>query len=80
MEIKSMLSNRTLNKMLRSSVTLIIFAASPFTAETTTYSYDAKGRLIQVVKSGGPVSGTVTSYEHDKIDNRKRVQTAGAPH
>jgi hypothetical protein len=60
-------------------VAVIAVSAPSLAAETTTYSYDAKGRLIQVVKSGGPVSGTVTTYEHDKASNRKRVQTAGAP-
>ncbi len=51
---------------------------SAMAAETVTYSYDAKGRLVRVVKSGGPNNGAVTIYEHDKADNRKRVQTSGA--
>nr|WP_084787707.1 hypothetical protein [Sphingomonas yabuuchiae] len=47
-------------------------------AETTTYTYDAKGRLVQTVKAGGPGDGTTTTYSHDKADNRTRVVTAGA--
>ncbi len=57
-------------------VTFTVSAA--VSAETATYSYDAKGRLVRVVKSGGPNNGAVTTYEHDKADNRKRVQTSGA--
>lgn len=48
-------------------------------AETITYSYDAKGRLIKVVHSG-PVNGAMTTtYEHDKADNRRRLTNSGAP-
>lgn len=53
--------------------------APALAAETSTYIYDAKGRLVRVVRSGGPNSGTTTNYEHDKANNRKRVQTTGAP-
>ncbi len=53
-------------------------SAAAVSAETATYSYDAKGRLVRVAKSGGPNNGAVTTYEHDKADNRKRVQTSGA--
>jgi hypothetical protein len=46
-------------------------------SETTTYTYDAKGRLVKVQRSGGTNNGTATDYEHDKADNRKRVRTTG---
>ena len=49
-------------------------------AETVSYSYDAKGRLVRVVKSSGPNSGAVTTYDHDKADNRTRIVTSGASH
>ena len=46
-------------------------------AETTTYSYDAKGRLLKVarVRSGTSTGTTTTDYTHDKADNRKKVKT-----
>lgn len=47
-------------------------------AETITYTYDAKGRLVKVVRSGTVNNGVTTDYEHDKADNRKRVKTAGS--
>lgn len=56
-----------------------MICAAPAGAETITYSYDAKGRLVRVVKAGGPTNGTVTTYDHDKADNRKSVKTVGAP-
>ncbi|WP_129524212.1 hypothetical protein [Pelagerythrobacter rhizovicinus] len=47
-------------------------------AETVTYTYDAKGRLVKVERSGSVNSGVDTEYQHDKADNRKRVKTTGA--
>lgn len=48
-------------------------------AETITYAYDAKGRLVKVERSGSVNNGVKTDYEHDKADNRKKVKTTGAP-
>lgn len=48
-------------------------------AETITYAYDAKGRLIRVDRSGGPRSGAATTYGHDRAGNRTVRQTTGAP-
>ena len=47
-------------------------------AETITYSYDAKGRLIRVVKSGAVNNGVTVDYAHDKADNRTNVKVVGA--
>ncbi len=62
------------------AILLISCSSAAISAETTTYTYDAKGRLVQVVKSGGPNGGTTTTYAHDKADNRTRVTTTGVPH
>lgn len=48
-------------------------------AETITYTYDAKGRLVRVVRAGAVNSGIATSYARDKADNRVNVKTTGAP-
>ena len=61
------------------TILLISCSAAAMSAETATYTYDAKGRLIQVIKSGGPNNGTKTAYNHDKADNRTRVVTSGSP-
>ncbi|HQV03031.1 MULTISPECIES: hypothetical protein [unclassified Novosphingobium] len=48
-------------------------------AETVTYTYDAKGRLVKVVRSGTVNNGVQTTYTHDKADNRKNTTTTGSP-
>ena len=58
-----------------------ILAMLPIAAqatETVTYTYDAKGRLVKVERSGTVNNGVDTEYEHDDADNRKRVKTTGA--
>jgi coenzyme F420-reducing hydrogenase delta subunit len=48
-------------------------------AETITYSYDAKGRLVKVVHSGTVNNGVTADYTIDKADNRKTLVVAGSP-
>lgn len=48
-------------------------------AETITYTYDAKGRLVKVVRTGSVNNGVTVTYAHDKANNRKNVKTTGAP-
>lgn len=55
-------------------------AASPgIASETINYSYDARGRLIQVSRSGTINNGVVTNYAYDKADNRTSKTTSGSP-
>ena len=54
-------------------------AGAAMAAETLTYRYDARGRLVKVERSGGPKSGAATSYSYDKADNRTNKTTTGAP-
>lgn len=49
---------------------LLVLGAAAYAAETITYSYDARGRLIAVAHAGGPSAGLTTSYTLDKADNR----------
>jgi hypothetical protein len=58
---------------------LALSATSAIAAETITYTYDARGRLIQVSHSGSVNNGHVTSYSHDKAHNRTNKTTTGAP-
>jgi YD repeat-containing protein len=48
-------------------------------AETLTFVYDARGRLVQVLHSGTVNNNVVTSYTLDKADNRTTKTTTGAP-
>lgn len=55
-------------------------ASLPATAtETISYTYDAKGRLVKVVRTGTVNNNVTTEYEHDKADNRKNVKTTNSP-
>ena len=58
---------------------LVVSGAASAT-ETVTYTYDARGRLVQVTRTGGPSGGTQVTYTHDKANNRTRVLVTGAPH
>jgi len=59
------------------AVTVVPIAAHA--AETITYTYDAKGRLVKAVHTGTVNNNVTVAYEHDKADNRKRVLVTGAP-
>lgn len=54
-------------------------AAAAVAAETLTYSYDARGRLVKVEHSGNVNNGVVTNYQYDKADNRTLKNTTGVP-
>ncbi len=56
-----------------------LFAAPALASETLTYTYDAKGQLTKVVRSGTINNGVMVEYTYDKNANRKRVKTTGAP-
>jgi hypothetical protein len=54
-------------------------AGAAVAAETLTYRYDARGRLVKVERNGGPKSGAVTNYSYDKANNRTAKTVSGAP-
>jgi YD repeat-containing protein len=61
------------------AVAYLLSASALQATETITYTYDANGRVIKVVRSGSVNNGKTTTYEHDKADNRKKVKVTGAP-
>lgn len=56
---------------------LLCPAALP-ASETITYTYDARGRLIQVARSGSVNNGVTSAYQYDAADNRTAVTVTGA--
>jgi hypothetical protein len=57
----------------------LMFAASAaLAAETITYTYDARGRLVTAAHAGGPSAGLNTCYTLDKADNRTAKATSAA--
>ncbi|HEY0413454.1 MAG TPA: hypothetical protein VGD66_09955 [Allosphingosinicella sp.] len=64
------------------ALALAAFAAFPALAaatETVTYTYDAKGRLVKVERTGTVNNNVTTTYAHDKADNRTGKTTTGSP-
>jgi YD repeat-containing protein len=48
-------------------------AVAATASETISYSYDARGRLVQVRHSGTVNSNVTANYQYDKADNRTNV-------
>jgi hypothetical protein len=67
-----------IKKIVVTSIGLAIVTGA-FGAETITYTYDAKGRLIRVVRTGTVNNNVTTEYTHDKANNRKTVVTTNSP-
>ena len=73
---------RRLDKQVRIGVAVLLAAAGPalvLAAETITYTYDARGRLVKVERSGTVNNGVRAEYKHDKADNRTTVTVTGSP-
>lgn len=61
-------------RALAAAATVVAIPALAIASETITYTYDAKGRLVKVVRSGDVNNGVVAEYQHDKADNRTQVK------
>jgi YD repeat-containing protein len=55
------------------AVSVALLPVQAFGQETTTYTYDALGRVITVQHSGGPTDGTAATYSYDPASNRTNV-------
>lgn len=60
-------------------VAAVTAASAAVAAETITYRYDARGRLVKVERSGTVNNGANTSYAYDKANNRTNKNVSGAP-
>lgn len=56
----------------------LLVPAAATANETVTYTYDARGRLIEVDRAGTVNDGVSTIYTLDKADNRTNKTTTGA--
>lgn len=72
------MSMRNLVKLFVSGVASVAMTAPISAAETITYTYDARGRLVKVERAGSVNNNVKTEYERDKANNRKKVKTTGA--
>jgi len=57
----------------------MLVSSQVLAAETISYTYDAKGRLVKVVRTGTVNNNVTVDYEHDKADNRTRLKTTNSP-
>jgi len=57
---------------------LIINATPSMAAETITYSYDAKGRVVKVVRTGTVNNNVTYDYTHDHANNRTHVKVTNS--
>ena len=48
-------------------------AVAAWASETVTYTYDARGRLVKVARSGTVNNNVSAEYKYDKGDNRTNV-------
>ncbi|MDQ0248408.1 hypothetical protein J2W22_000455 [Sphingomonas kyeonggiensis] len=68
-----------MRKLLAGGLALGILSASyALATETVTYSYDAKGRLVKVERSGTVNNSVKSEYAYDKANNRKNAKVTGS--
>lgn len=58
---------------------LLTFSVSIRAAETTTYQYDAQGRLINSARTGGPANGMQHTSGYDEAGNRYQYVVSNGP-
>ncbi len=65
-----------MNRIFRAGLAGLCLAGAAITAwasETITYTYDARGRLTKVVRTGTVNNNVSANYSYDKADNRTNV-------
>lgn len=67
-----------MKKTLLAGVALMALTGILHAAETQKFTYDAKGRLVKVERTGTVNNGVNTEYEYDKANNRDRVKITGS--
>jgi YD repeat-containing protein len=68
---------KTVSRMAAMAVSAAGLAAvAAWASETITYTYDARGRLVRVVRTGTVNNNVTANYSYDKADNRTSVNVA----
>ncbi len=71
-------SQRSYYKLPYLTLAALALGGSAFAAETTTYEYDAQGRLIKSSKAGGPANGKKKCTSYDPAGNRTNQTVTSA--
>jgi len=58
---------------------IIAAAGAALADETITYTYDAQGRLIRVVRSDDAGNNIQSNYTYDDADSRTNLNVTGSP-
>jgi hypothetical protein len=58
------------------ALSIAALAATAMASETINYSYDARGRLVQVKHSGTVNNNVTANYTYDKVNNRTNLNVA----
>jgi YD repeat-containing protein len=58
------------------AASIAALAATAMASETINYSYDARGRLVQVKHSGTVNNNVSANYTYDKANNRTNLNVA----
>ena len=74
METQRVWSRRTAPLLLAGAAAALA-ATAALASETIAYDYDARGRLVKVVRTDPAGSKVTTDYTHDGADNRTRRET-----
>jgi YD repeat-containing protein len=65
--------NKSLQALGFAGAVIAITATSVWANETINYSYDARGRLVKVERSGTINNNVKAEYKYDKAENRTNV-------
>ena len=60
-------------------ISALMVSVPVLAAETITYTYDAKGRVVKVVRTGTVNNNVTYDYTNDRADNRTRVKVTNSP-
>ena len=63
-------------KVLLAFIIAALTGVAAMASETINYTYDARGRLVQVKHSGSVNNNVTANYQYDKADNRANVNVA----
>jgi YD repeat-containing protein len=67
---------RTEKLLLAIMIAALTAGVAATASETVNYTYDARGRLVQVKHSGTVNNNVTANYQYDKADNRTNVNIA----
>jgi len=65
-----------MNRIFRAGMACLCVAGvaiAAWASETITYTYDSRGRLVKVERTGSVNNNVSANYSYDKADNRTNV-------